>query len=72
MKAAAIFGIIVISAAVVYMELRKCKQKKSRMVVVGITLFSTALAITLLFNPHLPGPTQLMSMLFGRFDKMLG
>lgn len=72
MKMAVFVGIILISAAILFMELRNCKEKKQRMVVMGITLLSTALAITLLFNPHLPGPTQLMSVLFGRFDKMLG
>ncbi|MBD3919324.1 hypothetical protein H8B09_11210 [Paenibacillus sp. PR3] len=72
MKTAAFLGIMLISAAILFMELRKCKQKKNRMVIMGIMLLSTALSITLLFNPHLPGPTQLMSVLFGRFDKMLG
>lgn len=72
MKVAAILGILLISAAILLVELRKCKQKKFKMVVTGITLFSAALSIALLFNPHLPGPTQLMSVFFGKFDKMLG
>ncbi|PWW04766.1 hypothetical protein DFQ01_10649 [Paenibacillus cellulosilyticus] len=67
-----ILGILLFTAAILWVELRNCKQKKSRKVVTGITLLSAALAITLLFNPHLPGPTQLMSVMFGRFDKTLG
>jgi hypothetical protein len=72
MKWSAIIGIALLTAAILYGELRNSKQKKTKAVVSGITLLSAAIALTLLFKPHMPGPSQLVGLLFGGLDKLLG
>ncbi|MDQ0171557.1 hypothetical protein [Paenibacillus tundrae] len=71
MKFVSVVGICLLTAAMVYGEWRSRAQKKARIVAGGITLLSAMLALTLLFLPNLPGPTQWIKLLFGKVDKFM-
>ena len=71
MKFVSVLGIFLLTAAMVYDEWRSSAQKKARIVAGGITLLSAMLALSLLFLPSLPGPTQWIKLLFGKIDKIM-
>ncbi|WP_405112962.1 hypothetical protein MHH28_05860 [Paenibacillus sp. FSL K6-1217] len=71
MKMAMILGILLLSAAIIIVEFRGSKAKKARQVIAGITFTAAGLAILLLFQPGLPGPTELVKLLFGRIDLIM-
>lgn len=58
-----------LTMAIIYSEWRSCKQKKVRGITAAITLAAAVLALTLLFQENLPGPTQLVEHLFGWIEK---
>ncbi|WP_302104418.1 hypothetical protein [Polycladomyces zharkentensis] len=47
------------------------EQKKEKAALIGLTLIGWSLAVALLFNPNLPGPTQLMDTLFRPLTQIL-
>ncbi|WP_145047593.1 hypothetical protein [Paenibacillus xylanexedens] len=71
MKFVSVIGVCLLTAAMVYGEWHSSAQKKARIVAGGITLLSAMLALTLLFLPSLPGPTQWIKLLFGKVDKFM-
>ncbi|WP_267879787.1 hypothetical protein [Paenibacillus massiliensis] len=38
---------------------------------ISVTLGTAILAIVLLYQPNLPGPTQWVKLLFGKIDKIM-
>ncbi|WP_416827808.1 hypothetical protein [Ectobacillus polymachus] len=46
--------------------------KKEKISLVTITVIGWLLSILLLFFPDMPGPTQMIEMLFKPLDKLLG
>ncbi len=71
MKILSTLGILILTVIIIWGEWRGSKSKKMRAITTGITLVSAALALTLLIYPNLPGPTQLIKLLFGKLDKMM-
>lgn len=71
MKLLSALAILLITIAMLYFEGQQAKQKKEKGVAAGITIAASILALTLLFMPTLPGPTQLVNLLFGSMDKIL-
>jgi multisubunit Na+/H+ antiporter MnhB subunit len=65
-KWGAIIGITIVAILMVLYEWPGIKpgQKKEKAVLIGLTLMGWSLAITLLFLPNLPGPTQWIDTLF--------
>lgn len=52
-------------------EWPKMKQPKERIVFVAITSLGFVLAVLLLFNPEMPGPTQMIDAIFKPLGKLL-
>lgn len=71
MKFLSTIGILVLAVAIILGEWRGSKSKKMRVAMTGITLTATLLALLLLIYPGLPGPTQMIKLLFGRLDKIM-
>lgn len=71
MKFLSTFGIVGLAVGIILGEWRGSKNKKMRVAMTGITLAATLLALLLLFYPRLPGPTQMMKLLFGWLDKRM-
>lgn len=71
MKLASVLGILVLTAAIIYGDRHSSSEKKAKAAATGITLIAAALALILLFQPGLPGPTQLVKLLFGKVDKFM-
>lgn len=71
MKIAYAISILLLSGGIGYGEWRASKEKKAQMVAVGMMSIAAILAIALIFFPDLPGPTQLVLLLFGWLDKYL-
>ncbi|ETT56164.1 hypothetical protein C162_01937 [Paenibacillus sp. FSL R7-269] len=71
MKLVMILGILLLSASIIVFEFRGSKDKKTRKVIAGITLATAGLTILLLLQPGLPGPTELVKLLFGRIDLIM-
>lgn len=71
MKAWWIIGILLISGIIMVGESSNCKQKRAKIIMYTITLGTMILAITLVFQPNLPGPTQVIKLTFGWVDKLM-
>ncbi|MNE69129.1 hypothetical protein D3C76_170310 [compost metagenome] len=71
MKSMSVLGILLLVAAIIYGEWHSSKRKRGKVVAAGITLAASVLALLLLFQPGLPGPTQLVKLLFGKMDKLM-
>ncbi|WP_340023533.1 hypothetical protein MHI24_00175 [Paenibacillus sp. FSL K6-1096] len=71
MKIAMILGILLLSAAIIIIEFRDTKSKKARRAAAGITLMTAGLTILLFIHPGLPGPTELVKLLFGKIDLIM-
>jgi hypothetical protein len=71
MKAWWIIGILLISGIIMVGESSNCQQKKAKIIMYSITLGTMILAITLVFQPNLPGPTQVIKLTFGWVDKLM-
>jgi ABC-type enterobactin transport system permease subunit len=71
MKLGSILGILLLATAIVYGEWRSCKEKRARIVTAGITVVAAVIGIILLFQPRLPGPTQIVKLVFGSVDKFM-
>jgi len=71
MKFLYLIGLLAIGTSIIMAEWRGSKSKKMRVAMTSITLAATLLALLLLIYPGLPGPTQMMKLLFGRLDKMM-
>ncbi|MEK4852218.1 hypothetical protein NST04_20385 [Paenibacillus sp. FSL H7-0756] len=71
MKLVMILGILLLSASIIIIEFRGSKDKKTRKVIAGITLATAGLTILLLFQPGLPGPTEMVKLLFGQIDLIM-
>lgn len=71
MKLAMVLGILLLSVAIIIFEFRGSRVKKARQVTAGITFVAAGLTILLLFRPGLPGPTELVKLLFGRIDLIM-
>lgn len=72
MKIAYTLAVIVAAAGIGYAEWRAGEEGKARIVLLGLLLLAAGLAIALIFFPDLPGPTQLILLLFGWLDKYIG
>lgn len=72
MKVAYTLAIILATVGIGYAEWRAGKEKKVQIVSLGLLLLAASLAIALVFFPDLPGPTQLILLLFGWLDKYIG
>ncbi|MEK4042739.1 hypothetical protein NSU18_03685 [Paenibacillus sp. FSL H8-0048] len=71
MKMAIIIAILLLACGIIIFEFRGSKDKKARKVIAGITFGAACLTILLLFQPGLPGPTELVKLLFGRIDLIM-
>lgn len=71
MKMAMILSILLLSCGIIIFEFRGSKDKKARKVIAGITFAAAGLTILLFFQPGLPGPTELVKLLFGRIDLIM-
>ncbi|WP_339184917.1 hypothetical protein MHB43_15115 [Paenibacillus sp. FSL H8-0317] len=71
MKLGSILGILMLATAIVYGEWKSSKEKRARIVSAGITAVAAVIGIILLFQPRLPGPTQIVKFLFGSVDKFM-
>ncbi|MFX3649762.1 MAG: hypothetical protein ACE3K2_10080 [Paenibacillus sp.] len=71
MKLGSILGILMLAAAIIYGEWKGSKEKRARIVSAGITAVAAVIGIILLFQPRLPGPTQVMKLVFGSVDKIM-
>ncbi|WP_059051059.1 hypothetical protein [Paenibacillus senegalimassiliensis] len=71
MKIAYAIGIVLMSAGIGYGEWRASKEKRAQIAAVGMISLAAILAMALIFFPDLPGPTQLVLLLFGWLDKYL-
>ncbi|PQP81348.1 hypothetical protein C0Q44_23390 [Paenibacillus sp. PCH8] len=71
MKLSSILGILMLAAAIMYGEWKSSKEKRARIVSAGITVVAAVIGIILLIQPRLPGPTQVMKLLFGSVDKIM-
>lgn len=71
MKILSALAILLLTIVMLYFEKKLAKKKKEKGVAAGITIAASILALTLLFMPTLPGPTQLVNLLFGGMDKIL-
>jgi hypothetical protein len=65
-KWGAFIGITFLASLLVLYEWLRIKpgQKKEKAVLIGLTLIGWSLAVTHLFLPNLPGPTQWVDALF--------
>ncbi|BCU80582.1 hypothetical protein JIR001_03650 [Polycladomyces abyssicola] len=68
-----IIGITVVAILLVLYEWPRIKpgRKKEKAALIGLTLIGWSLALALLFDPNLPGPTQLMDTLFRPLTQIL-
>ncbi|WP_270169375.1 hypothetical protein [Paenibacillus sp. SYP-B4298] len=71
MKSASVIGILLLTAAILFVELRSASRKQERVVAASITVVASLLALALVFNPQLPGPSQFVALLFGWLDQQL-
>ncbi|MGP0690230.1 hypothetical protein ACW5UC_27180 [Priestia aryabhattai] len=73
MKWITVLGITICVVLIVWYEWPKINrnQKKEKVVFVALTAMGWLLAILLLFFPDMPGPTQMIEMLFKPLGKML-
>ncbi|WP_413409031.1 hypothetical protein [Paenibacillus amylolyticus] len=71
MKLGSILGILLLATAIVYGEWKSSKEKRARIVSAGITAVAAVIGIILLFQPRLPGPTQIVKLVFGSVDKFM-
>ncbi|WP_433753552.1 hypothetical protein [Paenibacillus amylolyticus] len=71
MKLGSILGILMVAAAIMYGEWKSSKEKRARIVSAGITVVAAVIGIILLFQPRLPGPTQVMKLVFGSVDQLV-
>jgi hypothetical protein len=71
MKAWWIIGILFISGIIMLGESSNCQQKRAKVIMYSITVGTMILAITLVFQPNLPGPTQVIKLTFGWVDKLM-
>lgn len=71
MKFAAVLGIMLLATAILIGEWRSACTKQERVVAAVITVAAALLAMTLVFKPELPGPSQVVTLLFGWMDKRL-
>lgn len=71
MKIAMILGILLLCAAIIVFEFRNTRSKRARQVVAGITLATAGLTILLFILPDLPGPTELVKLVFGKIDLIM-
>jgi len=73
MKWITVLGITICVVLIVWYEWPKINrnQKEEKVVFVALTAMGWLLAILLLFFPDMPGPTQMIEMLFKPLGKML-
>ncbi|WP_342555934.1 hypothetical protein [Paenibacillus sp. FSL R7-0652] len=71
MKIASMLGILMLAAAIIYVEWKQYREKKTRIILAGITAASAVIGILLLIDPSLPGPSELIKLLFGSVDKVM-
>jgi multisubunit Na+/H+ antiporter MnhB subunit len=73
MKFAAITGITILVILIVLYEWPKMKpkQKKEKAAFLTVTGMGWILAVILVFNPDIPGPTQMIDALYRPLGKML-
>ncbi|MHA7964308.1 hypothetical protein ACX93W_09185 [Paenibacillus sp. CAU 1782] len=71
MKILSTMGILLLTLSIIFGEWRGSRVKKVRAITTGITLATAVLALLLLFQPSLPGPSQVVKLLFGKLDKMM-
>lgn len=71
MKAWWVIGILLISGIIMLGEGSHCQQKRTKTIMYCITLGTMILAITIVFQPNLPGPTQFIKLTFGWVDKLM-
>ncbi|WP_315792584.1 hypothetical protein [Paenibacillus sp. BIC5C1] len=71
MRLASVLGIMLLASGIIYGEWLSTKQKRARVPVAGITVAAVFLAIVILFLPNVPGPTQVIKLIFGKVDKLM-
>lgn len=65
----AVIGIVLVSIFIVWWEFRSLTDRKTRALVLVLTLATCVLAVLLLLYPDLPGPTEFVNYLLGYLDK---
>ncbi|OQO99555.1 hypothetical protein B9L23_13485 [Parageobacillus galactosidasius] len=73
MKAAFILGTLVLVALIFLYEWPRINrtQKKEKVVFVVLLSLGTILAIVLIWNPDLPGPTQMVDYIYKPLGRMM-
>lgn len=72
MKWMAAAGLCLIAGIIIWGEYKAAKEQRSRLAVVIITASALVLAVTLLINPELPGPTEFLNLMFSGLSKRMG
>ncbi len=65
MIAYSVTGVMLLGAATIWAGFRETKDKKTRRSIMALSAISAILFCLLLYKPDLPGPTQLLRLLFG-------
>ncbi|MGM7721588.1 hypothetical protein [Metabacillus sp. Hm71] len=73
MNLASVFGITVVAILITLYEWPKMNknQKKEKCAFVSLTISGWLLAVLLVYFPDMPGPTDLIDMIFKPFGKLL-
>ncbi|QLG38734.1 MULTISPECIES: hypothetical protein [unclassified Paenibacillus] len=71
MKLASVLGILILAATIIYVEWNYSKEKRAKWLSAGFTSVSALIGIVLLFDSNLPGPSDVVKLLFGRVDQMM-
>jgi len=68
-----LFGITLITVCIFLFDWPKIehKQKKEKITLIVLTAFGWCLAVLLVYQPDLPGPTQFIDTVFKPLGKML-
>ncbi|CAH1219213.1 hypothetical protein PAECIP111893_04518 [Paenibacillus plantiphilus] len=72
MKWMAAAGLCLIAGLIIWGEYKAAKEQRSRLAILVITASAFVLAVTLLINPELPGPTEFMNLMFDGLSKRFG
>ncbi|WP_028589984.1 hypothetical protein [Paenibacillus massiliensis] len=71
MRLVSVLGILFLAAVILFGEWHGCSTRRVRVIMISVTLGTAILAIVLLYQPNLPGPTQWIKLLFGKIDKIM-
>lgn len=71
MKWGSLLGIVFVVLVMTWIEWSRLRQKKEKITFLVLTALGFVIAVLLLNNPELPGPTQLIDMIYSPLGKIL-